>query len=45
MTGLRFLLRVTLRRLDFAEEVYHLREPKRLPARRCRRPKTCTTAD
>ena len=26
MTGLRFLLRVTLRRLDFAEEVYHLRE-------------------
>jgi hypothetical protein len=32
MTGLRrFLLRVTLRRLDFAEEVYHLREPKRLP--------------
>ena len=31
MTGLRFLLRVTLRRLDLAEEVYHIREPQRLP--------------
>jgi integrase/recombinase XerD len=31
MTGLRFLLRVTLRRLDLAEEVYHLREPQKLP--------------
>lgn len=31
MTGLRFLFRVTLRRLDLAEEVYHIREPKRLP--------------
>jgi integrase/recombinase XerD len=31
MTGLRFLLRVTLRRLDLAEEVYHLREPEKLP--------------
>src|SRR3974377_688085 len=29
MTGLRFLLRVTLRRLDLAEEVYHIREPDR----------------
>jgi hypothetical protein len=27
MTGLRFLLRVTLRRLDLAAEIYHLREP------------------
>jgi site-specific recombinase XerD len=31
MTGLRFLLRVTLRRLDLAEEVYHIREPEKLP--------------
>ena len=31
MTGLRFLFRVTLRRLDLAEEVYHIREPQRLP--------------
>jgi site-specific recombinase XerD len=31
MTGLRFLFRVTLRRLDLAEEVYHLREPHKLP--------------
>src|SRR5713101_2792796 len=29
---LRFLFRVTLRRLDLAEEVYHLREPQKLPA-------------
>jgi site-specific recombinase XerD len=31
ITGLRFLFRVTLRRLDLAEEVYHIREPQRLP--------------
>ena len=31
MTGLRFLFRVTLRRLDLAAEIYHLREPKKLP--------------
>src|SRR5499427_10471835 len=31
MTGLRFLFRVTLRRLDLAAEVYHLREPVRVP--------------
>ena len=31
MTGLRFLFRVTLRRLDLAEEIYHLREPEKLP--------------
>jgi integrase len=30
MTGLRFLFRVTLRRLDLAEEVYHIREPEKL---------------
>jgi integrase/recombinase XerD len=30
MTGLRFLFRVTLRRLDLAEEVYHIREPQKL---------------
>src|SRR5262245_52494853 len=31
MTGLEFLLRVTLRRLDLANEVYHLREPQKIP--------------
>ena len=30
MTGLRFLFRATLRRLDLAEEVYHIREPDKL---------------
>jgi hypothetical protein len=28
MTGLRFLFRVTLRRLDLAAEIYHIREPQ-----------------
>ena len=31
MAGLRFLLRVTLRRLDLAAEIYHLREPQKIP--------------
>src|ERR1700751_11809 len=31
MTGLRFLSRVTLRRLDLAAEIYHLREPQKIP--------------
>jgi integrase/recombinase XerD len=31
MTGLRFLFRVTLRRLHLAEEIYHIREPEKLP--------------
>src|SRR6516225_6986015 len=31
MTGLRFLLRVTLRRLDLANEVYYIREPQKIP--------------
>ncbi|MDH3660224.1 MAG: site-specific integrase [Alphaproteobacteria bacterium] len=31
MTGLRFLFRVTLRRLDLAEEIYYLREPEKVP--------------
>jgi integrase/recombinase XerD len=31
MTGVKFLFRVTLRRLDLAAEVYHLREPVRVP--------------
>ncbi len=31
MTGLRFLFRVTLRRLDLAAEIYHLREPEKIP--------------
>jgi site-specific recombinase XerD len=31
MTGLRFLLRVTLRRLDLAAEIYHIREPQTIP--------------
>jgi integrase/recombinase XerD len=31
MTGLRFLFRVTLRRPDLAAEIYHLREPQKIP--------------
>jgi integrase/recombinase XerD len=31
MTGVRFLLRVTLRRLDLAAEIYHLHEPQKIP--------------
>ena len=31
MTGVRFLFRVTLRRQDLAAEVWHLKEPERLP--------------
>src|ERR1700730_2999725 len=31
MTGVRFLFRVMLRRLDLAAEIYHLREPEKLP--------------
>lgn len=31
MTGLRFLFRVTLRRLDLANELYHLRAPQKIP--------------
>ena len=32
MTGLKFLLRVMLRRLDLAAEIYHIREPQKDPA-------------
>jgi site-specific recombinase XerD len=31
MTGLRFLLRVTMRRLDLAAELFHMKEPVRVP--------------
>jgi integrase/recombinase XerD len=31
MTGLRFLFRVTLRRLDLAAEIYYVREPQKIP--------------
>src|SRR5437867_7054274 len=31
MTGLRFLFRGTLRRLDLAAEMYHLRAPQKIP--------------
>ena len=31
MTGLRFLFRVALRRLDLAAEIYHIREPQKIP--------------
>jgi site-specific recombinase XerD len=31
MTGVRFLFRVTLRRHDLASEVWHLKEPQKLP--------------
>jgi integrase/recombinase XerD len=30
MTGVKFLFRVTLRRLDLAAEIYHIREPEKL---------------
>jgi len=33
MTGVKFLLRVTLRRLDLAAEIYHIREPRKIPQR------------
>ena len=31
MTGLRFLLKVTMRRHDLAAEIYHMKEPTRIP--------------
>jgi len=31
MTGVKFLFRITLRRPDLAAEVYHLREPQKIP--------------
>jgi integrase/recombinase XerD len=31
MTGVRFLFRVTLRRHDQEAEIYHLKEPQKLP--------------
>jgi site-specific recombinase XerD len=31
MTGLKFLFRVTLRRPDLAAEIYHVREPQKIP--------------
>ena len=31
MTGLRFLFRVTLRRLDLVEEINHIKEPQKIP--------------
>ena len=31
MTGVRFLFRVTLRRLNPAAEIYHIREPQKIP--------------
>jgi integrase/recombinase XerD len=31
MTGVRFLFHVTLRRLDLAAEVWHIKEPQKLP--------------
>ncbi len=31
MTGVKFLLRITLRRLDLAGDIYHLREPQKMP--------------
>lgn len=31
MTGVKFLLRVTLRRHDLAAEVYHIKEPQKVP--------------
>ena len=31
MTGVKFLLRVTLRRLDLINEIYHIKEPQKIP--------------
>jgi integrase/recombinase XerD len=31
MTGVKFRFRVTLRRHDLAAEIYHLKEPQKLP--------------
>ena len=31
MTGVRFLLRMTLRRHDLSAEIYHLKEPQKIP--------------
>ena len=31
MTGVRFLFRVTLRRHDLAAEIWHMKEPQKLP--------------
>ena len=31
MTGVKFLLKVTLRRHDLAAEIYHLKEPQTVP--------------
>ena len=31
MTGVRFLFRVTMRRHDLAAEIYHLKEPQKVP--------------
>jgi integrase/recombinase XerD len=31
MSGVKFLFRVTLRRHDLAAEIYHLKEPQKLP--------------
>ena len=31
MSGVKFLVRVTLRRLDLANEIYHLAEPQKVP--------------
>ena len=35
MTGIRFLFRVTLRRHDLAAEVWHIKEPQKLPPVLC----------
>jgi hypothetical protein len=35
MTGVRFLFRVTLRRHDLAAEVWHIKEPQKLPPVLC----------
>ena len=31
MTGVKFLLKVTMRRHDLVAEIYHLKEPQRVP--------------
>jgi site-specific recombinase XerD len=39
MTGVKFLFRVTLRRPDLAAEIYHLREPQKIPLAMAKNPK------
>ena len=43
MTGVKFLLKVTMRRHDLAAEIYHLKEPQKVPS--CWLPRRSTDPD